>query len=391
MEPQFTLTEASGSLFVNRDKLVSEMVRSLSTPEIRMGYALYGIRRIGKSSIMREVENKLKRKKGVVPVYVNLWDLDVKTVPEFVESLMSQALKAYENIVGLKRDKPLRKYSRDALKMILQHVKLEAKILDEVEVLLRYTDVEKPSSSSIKETLITIDEISQQTNTRCVLFLDEFPSIVELVHDGKKIGPQIIRSIHVTYGQRLKNTVLCIAGSTKSTMKSTVLDKTSPFYRQLIVREIKPLEEKYVRQIIQGGVGWTVTDDAVNKIYEFTSGIPFYVQFIGRQLYMHDRRRTDEKRVAEIIDNFLAEEANLLFLAEMEQLSPKETQIVVDMATDDIIKTSELAKKQKQIQPNIHTYMRYLIDKGVLERIGKGEYDFIDPIFKMWIKRRHSR
>lgn len=390
MDKRFTLTEASGDLFVNREEVVSDMVKSLSTPEVRMGYALYGIRRIGKSSIMREVERRLKLKKGVVPVYVNLWDGETKTVTEFVELLMSETLRAYESVIGLKRSKPLREYSKDALRMVLEHVKLEAKLLDVVEVLLRYSDVEKPQSSSIREALEAIDGIARETNTHCVLFLDEFPSIMDLVFDGKKIGPQVIQSIRTTYGQRLKNTVFVIAGSTKSTMNSTVLDKTSPFYRQLIIREIKPLEKKFVRDIIQGGVGWEVTDGAVEQIYEFTKGIPFYVQFIGRQLYMHDRKRTDENKVREILGEFLSQEANLIFLRDMEDLTPNEMKIVTDMAVYGITKASEIAKKHRQPQPNIYTYIRYLTSKGVLEKVGRGEYDFVDPIFKRWIKMRYS-
>ena len=389
MEPNFTLTEASGRLFVDREELVSEMVESLSEPRIRMGYALYGIRRIGKSSILLEVERRLAGKKGVVPVYFNVWDLDVKTVSEFVESLTSKALTAYEKIIGLKKTKRLKDYSEDALKLILQHVKLEAKILEEVEVLLKYTEVEKPKASSVNDALETLDRIARQTNTRCVLFLDEFPSVTELVYNGKRIGSQMIRSIRVTYGQKLQNTVLCIAGSTKSTMDATVLGKASPFYRQLIVREVKPLEKKYVREIITGGVDWAVTDDAVDRIYEFTKGIPFYVQFIGRQLYMHDRKKTDEEKIGAIIDEFLEEEGNLIFLRELKELSPKEIQLVVDMAAYGITKTSELARKHRQPQSNIHTYMRYLLDKGVLEKTGKGEYEFTDPIFKKWIKKRY--
>jgi len=390
MRYHFTLTEASGDSFIDREDLLSEMLKTLSEPKLRMGYALYGIRRIGKSSILKELESRLKKKKGIVPIYFNVWNLDLSTVPEFVENFTAEALEAYENLIGIKKDRKLSDYPKETIKFILKNVKLKAKILEEVEVLLTYNDEPDPQPKSITRAFEAIDQIAAETKTRAVVLLDEFPNITGLTYEGKKIGPQIIKSIRVTYGQKLENTVLCIAGSTKSTMNETVIDKTSPFYRQLIVREVKPLEKRFVRKIITAGVDWGLTDEAVDRIYKFTKGIPFYVQFIGRQLYMHDRKKTDEEKIREIIDEFLQEEGNIIFLKEFKDLSRKEREVIVILAMGEERKLSAVSKKLMDPLANVHTIARNLADKGVLEKTGKGEYEFTDTIFKKWIKRRYE-
>ncbi|HHD63894.1 MAG TPA: ATP-binding protein [Desulfobulbaceae bacterium] len=78
----FTLQPAVKDDFVDRKYILADMLSSLEDGSTRMGFALVGPRRIGKTSILKEVVRRLRRGKGVVPVYFPLWDIVENTLPE---------------------------------------------------------------------------------------------------------------------------------------------------------------------------------------------------------------------------------------------------------------------------------------------------------------------
>ena len=49
---------------------------------------------------------------------------------------------------------------------------------------------------------------------------------------------------------------------------------------------------------------------------------------------------------------------------------------------------SEIQKSSAEASNVISRYMEYFLVKGVLEREKKGIYQFIDTVFKEWIRRR---
>lgn len=71
----FTLQPAVRENFVNREEIIEEITSTLTDKNVNMGFALVGPRRIGKTSILREVENRLKNRDDVVIIYFSLWEL----------------------------------------------------------------------------------------------------------------------------------------------------------------------------------------------------------------------------------------------------------------------------------------------------------------------------
>lgn len=57
---QFTLKPVKGEGFIDRQELLEEMFSELTDINSTTGYAVYGKRRIGKTSILKEVQRRLK-------------------------------------------------------------------------------------------------------------------------------------------------------------------------------------------------------------------------------------------------------------------------------------------------------------------------------------------
>lgn len=58
----FTLQPATKDNFIDREDILKEMLNTLTDRNIRMGFALVGPRRIGKTSILKEVAGRLKKR-----------------------------------------------------------------------------------------------------------------------------------------------------------------------------------------------------------------------------------------------------------------------------------------------------------------------------------------
>ena len=92
-----------------------------------------------------------------------------------------------------------------------------------------------------------------------------------------------MRRLRTEY-ERMEAVVLSISGSTRSTMEAVALGSGSAFWRQFIVREVGPLPREAVQELFRREFERPLSGKAFVALWEFTRGVPFYVQFIGREL-----------------------------------------------------------------------------------------------------------
>jgi len=377
----FTLQPVKGAGFINRAELLEEMVYELKETESTIGYALYGKRRIGKTSILKEVQKRLENEDGVVTVYLSVWDLIEGRVDEFCQRLSMGIIDAYRPHTGLKyKTKELLGTPLALLRKILDAAEFRI-VYDELEFFLT---LEKKIDRNllIERAFNLAEKLAEGTDTKCILLLDEFPSVIKLKSEGAMVGEQIIRKIRTLF-EDWERTTLCISGSIRSTMNLTVLSSASPFYRQLVAKEIGPLEREAVRELLLGNLG--ITDEGVEQIYEFSSGIPFYVQFIGKML--EKKGKVTIAEIEEIEDEFLREEGDLLFKGEFNDLSPKERLVILQIAKG-CHTPGEIAATVTDKVSNVSRFLAYLEDKGHISRREKGYYVLEDPVFGKWLGMR---
>ncbi|HII01707.1 TPA: hypothetical protein HA351_08695 [Methanosarcinaceae archaeon] len=375
----FTLKPAKGEEFVNRDELLTEMLSGLTDPDSTEGYALYGKRRIGKTSILKEVQRRLEPEKGCIAVYFSVWDLIDNSVEEFCRNLSLEIIDAYRPGLGMKYR------ARELLQMPLS---LLGKVLGETELRVIYSEFEflisrkKATEAGVllEHCLGLAEKLAKSTGTKCVLLIDEFPSVIDLKVENQKIGEGILKKIRTIF-EDWEKTTLCISGSVRSTMELTVLSASSPFYRQLVVKEVNPLKLEHVRALLRQNL--KIPEESVEEIYSFSAGIPFYVNFIGKMLERKGER--DPESVRAIEQEFLSEEGNLLFREEFNSLSPKEKAIVIEISRDRH-SPGEIAASIGDKVSNINTFLNYLINKGHISRKKKGFYALEDPVFERWTR-----
>lgn len=382
----FTLTPVVRPALVGREALVGELVSSLSSKKQRMGFALYGPRKVGKTSVLFEVKRRLEKSDFVVPVYFSLWDLVDNRLEEFAQKLTVGVLDAYRVRLSLEyRAKQFIGAPAALLRSMLARLRVSVRLRDDLEFLLSLEKRETDLDALVEKVFAVAEELATQTNTRCVLLLDEFPEVME-IKNGSRLGEGVVKKIR-SINERLKRVVLCVAGSTRKTMETAVLSPSSAFYRQLIVREVRPLQEKYIQEIFEKNLEKKIAPEGMQKITEFCGGIPFYAQLLGRNLQRLPDGVVALKTVESAIKDLLAEEGALLFKQQFASLSPKERAIVVAMSPEKTSSPAEIAKATGETGVAVRTFLTYLEEKGVVEKQGRGQYALCDSVFALWLSQ----
>lgn len=386
----FTLLPVKGKNFIDRKEILTEIIDTLTDRGVFMGFALYGIRRVGKSSIFIEVKRRLEGNDFVVPIYVNVWDLTEETVPEFARVLRDAIIDAYGPRLGLKyKAGELLQFPIKLLRDTMKSATINVALGEDIEAMLKWDEEGKIDYNNLIDEVFDLAEnLAKETDTRCALLIDEFPSLIELKLDTKKVGEPIIKKIR-SIQERKKHVIISISGSVRKTMDMVAISSGSAFYKQLILREVKPLEPEYTREVIEENLGGDATDDAYERIHELSNGIPFYVQAVGKKLRELKKDTIHLEDVNYAFDTFLGEEGTLIFKQQFKQLSPKERVIVKTMAKNEVYSLSEIAKAMKDNPTNISWFLNDLEDKGVLIKEDPGRYRFMDPIFKKWLHQNH--
>lgn len=384
----FTLQPAVKDDFVDREDILADMLSTLKDKSTRMGFALVGSRRIGETSILKEVVRRLEEEKDIVPVYFSIWDLVENTLPELCTRITLAIIEGFKPHLSLKL-KMKQLLNVPVLKFfeVLRSLNMKIAFFDEIEIALRMGKSGEIDHNTLIEKMFLFGEkMAKENGVRLVLVLDEFPSIMD-VKNKTKLGEGIIKKIR-TICEDLENTILCISGSIRKTMEITAISPSSAFYRQFIIKNIEPFDLEATTKILENNLDQKISAEAISRFYELTGGIPFYLQFLGRELSRFSFASIGPLQIEKSFDQFLLQEGDIIFAEQIKSFSDKEKMILSRMACYDLRTPAEIQKSSGEPSNVVSRYMEYFLSKGVLQREKKGVYQFTDPVFEVWIKRR---
>ena len=387
----FTIQPAEGPTFVNRELELKDILSTLKDPSSTMGFALYGKRRMGKTSLLKETHRRLlKETNDIVPVYFSIWNLIEKNVVELVRELTVAILDEYRPHLSLPhKAKDLLVLPINFIKNLFSGLKLNVDLQDSLTLIFSLGKEKMIEPNTLIEEVFTLPEkLAVETNKKSVLLIDEFPDITDVKINGKTLKETVIKKIR-TIQEGYKRTSLNVSGSTRRTMESAILSSSSAFYRQFIVKEIGPFSESAVKELMDKNLmNGKLSSESLRLLYDFTAGIPFYVQFLGRLLNKYTTTTLKPDIIKKTIDEFLTQEGDLIFKEELAKLSSKERLIVTTMSTKDPILFSEISQTLSNQITNLGRYLTYLEENDIIQKEERGQYVFTDPIFKKWLAKK---
>ena len=377
---EFVLTPAVGKYFVGRKDIIRDISKELKDKNSHVGFCLYGRRRVGKTSVLMELKYLLHEKKDIVVAYLSLYDIADLSMETFADEIINAVISAYQekNLFPLQvKIRNLLNAPLDVVLDLLKNTKLEATVFEHIRILIGHAGTKKENYSEyIRHAINTAELLAKATSTKCVLILDEFPEILNIEN-----GLQLVKMLRTQY-EIQKRTALVISGSIKKTLEAVALADTAPFYKQLVPKHLLPFTEEETLEFLKLYLG-KIDKMEAKKLHQLTSGLPFYLQFIGRSTKY-------SANMEDAIQKFIDQEGSLFFREEFEKISEKEKLIVVALSGGKM-RQGDIAKKLDEQPTTIGRYLPMLMDKEIVAKESRGTYYLIDNLFSFWVKQKYGR
>lgn len=286
---------APPSELVDRQEEVNGLVSYCTNPKINYNIAVIGHRRVGKSSILKKVEDELL-KKGVNVVYFdvkrNLSDPEV-----FLRRLESEIFNAY--IRSLKGGRKVRvkagKIGAEIIQAIsallakrIKGVGVEVKTTAEGQVSvtpkLEFGD-KRPDYQKIFDVVFrTAKVFAEESNKRFVIMLDEFQDIAKLSR-YRGLG-NILDLYRGVVQERGKHVSYVICGSRVHMLRTFLEKGKSPLFMHFKEIAVGEMNEEYALLLFKKyasgkGVDSALTSRGAKEAFDIVGGHPFYLMSLA--------------------------------------------------------------------------------------------------------------
>ncbi len=373
--------------FVDREKetgLILDQIKSVKHGA-SMNLAVSGPGRVGKTSIIKNVMMEFEDDKEIIPIFIDC--LSMPSVRRLSNVIVEDAKASYVEKTG---DTNYASKINDLIKksvgeIISKVAELDVSMSSYLSIKLSLQEPETDEDIIFENALNYLEQLGKSKNVYFAVFLDEFSEIAE------KWGDEFIKQFR-TIVQQQTRTMYVLSSSAMTFMNDLVYNSRSPFYRQLKPIPIGPLPQDVAKTYVTDRfslVGYSITDEALKLMLKLTNCLPDYIQRMGDMLLdISEDMMIEESHVKQAYEDVfitLDPTFNLLF-TKLSENSTKYPDIVV--ASARFSKPSLIAHDAGIPVTSLYYYMPYLINIGIIERVKKGQYRLIDPIFRDWVRNK---
>ncbi|TMB62222.1 MAG: ATP-binding protein [Chloroflexi bacterium] len=338
---------------------------------------LAGPRRIGKTSIILEVLRRLHRR-GALTAYVDcLGATDVRGLGErLVDALL-------ENVSGAER-------SFEHAKAIAAGVRPSVKVkYEHVEIALDLAR-EKNDQRFFDGALDLPRTLAARTGKRVIVVFDEFQA-------AGRLGPRVFDVMRSRF-QAQRGVAYAFLGSEEGILEQLFSEKGRAFYRFAVPIDLADagghrfgiapddwleyIREKFAQKKI------TIDDASVDRMLDATGGHPQDTMQLCAALYylMRDSgaRVVSAEHVAVAYEQALRELERPFALHWTELAGGKYLQQVAKRIAHGAVL---YAAESGIPRPEVLRALEALRARGLVTRLGRGKYDFVEPMFGEYVRR----
>lgn len=338
---------------------------------------LAGPRRIGKTSVILEVARRLRRR-GALTAYVDcLGATDIRGVGErLVDALL-------ENVSGVERSfeqaKAIAAGLRPSVKVRYEHVELALDLARE-----------KNAQRFFDGALDLPRALAARTGKRVVVIFDEFQA-------AGRLGPKVFDVMRAHF-QAQRGVAYAFLGSEEGILEELFSEKGKAFYRFAVPIDLADaaghrfgIAPDDWLEYIQGKFAerkLTIDDTSVDRILDATGGHPQDTMQLCAALYylMRDagQRAVTGDHVAVAYEQALRELERPFALHWTELGSQKYLQQVAKRIAHGAVL---YAGESGIPRPEILRALESLTARGLVTRLGRGRYEFVEPMFGEYVRR----
>lgn len=358
---------------VDRQEFIEDTVRELLSGQ---SILVTGPRRIGKSSVALEILRRLKAQ-GCHGGRIDLFY--VASVEEFASLLWQLVLE--------QRFGPSRAVIR-TLKGIqerIRHIVLTQSIGDfDVEIQFPLHGEAPRPDEALALALEYADRWAARQGAPFVVLLDEFQELERLG------GTPLIKKLRSIFQAQERCTYLLL-GSQESTLKTLFSDRRQAFYRFASIKALPPVPGEAWLEYLRGkyeSVGIKTSTVALEIMIRETGGHPFGMMQLANAVYLRCLPRQKPAVSAELVLATLEEDV----LARLTPIYEKEWEDVRKVKQAPEVVQALLAERPPYglgiPSGRVTEILSRLQEQGVIARMDRGRYAFVEPLFAKWLKRQ---
>jgi hypothetical protein len=342
-----------------------ELDSAIKSIKSKKNILILGPEKIGKSSFLLSIEEKLKQSKSTTPViFPTEQCIDLIS---YIKRNTLNLLNAYKDIFP--KPKELFSLSMLDIDKKLSELKISDKTKQSLKLLLLFEHDPQINMEDVLKTFFTLPQIiSAEAKTTSVVLIDD----AELLQNLKSDKTSASFFFELLKSGELSG-VFVLASSFRLPIEG--LEEIA----------LKPLSLEQTRDLL-ASVDLKLDEKALNTIYNFAEGIPFYINYFGR--IIKQTNKTDSSSITESINDSLSNDLHIYFSEKLKQLSPKELPILFCMAEHKVNTPSRISKLLNYSQTNVRRFLSIMEEKGFVTLKQRGVFEIHDPVFRRWLEQQ---
>lgn len=346
---------------------------------------LSGLRRIGKTMLIKEFIKRHINDKTILPVYINLEEI-AETPEDF--ALKFAGWHLYWHYA--KGDKLPTSYLH--LPSLLFEVQ-DKELRDAMLPISHELEKAKPDRQRLLQECFGFSGVlAQYSKKRVVLFLDEFQEIQTIMNfEQTKNILKVMRAIK----DRAQNVTYCIGGSIVSEMEYITNDSKSPLFNQFTHISLMPYSRGESRELINKFFPYADNRSA-GFLHHYSNGTPFYLVQILRKLeiFIEKKEALSENLIKRAFisetlspNGLIHAYCNYLYNISLQKArgyGVLKSLLDTIALTGEPMTQSELARELRINQGPVRVNLKELQDIGLLFEKNR-KYYYHDPVLRYWV------
>lgn len=348
--------------------------------------AILGLRKVGKTSLLLELERSTRRKR-LVFVIVDTYEVHPLSTAIF----RLYALRFLDAVFSTELGVSLETLSRRPAeyRMALQHSKRFGRLPPQLKGQILELPETPTDGDFVRDVLTLPESVAESLGLTVLVAWDEFQRLATMTA-GRK-GEDYLPLMRAVW-QRHTRVGYVISGSERTMLKNLLLNEHSPFFQHFSLMELGPLPKSEAVELLVESApqGREIPQSIALRAVDALGGHPFYVQLLGETLTMQDPpydERSFKSALQELLFSRMGR-LSLFFEKEFNKLVGRSTYLaaVLDAVCDDSPSLSEIARK---IGTTAGATVRYLERLGdAITRDVNNRYSITDPTFGIWLRWR---
>lgn len=392
----------TGESFYNREGELRRLLyaaRDLKAG-IKRYYALIGMRKVGKTSVLREFARLVEADRKIVTTIIDCNEACVSPTSFFSEYVV-RVIDAYLMKSGTaKKTGLLAGAALDDAQYLTVAANVKALGLNSlghgIDVLFALA---RPlAEAQHKATCVAAadlpESIGQESGLFFVVILDEFQRAASL--NGFKETKRVVGDIFAFLRSRWQGHSMVnywISGSEISLMEQILNREASPFFQQFATMRVASFSDSASRKLLIDlfeKSNYSVSQDLIQKMVELTGGNPFYLQVMGEELCKNAVDKdpdvnTLKTTLQEVLFNpggRLYSYCEALFSGTVRSSSSLERTLAAIASKHQ--RPTAISRKLRIPVGTANSYLVRLIDLDLIKKTDTS-YDFVDPLFRLWV------